>query len=80
MRNLKRDVFLKTASLEFDKNYIEYFDRHDQNELDKKLNDATIKANDEKMNEDGEELTEKEKDVVKIKAKLRFMTEGFFGP
>lgn len=32
------------------------------------------------MNEDGEELTEKEKDVVKIKAKLRFMTEGFFGP
>ena len=29
VKNLKKDVLLKTASLEFDKNYLEYWDRQD---------------------------------------------------
>ena len=78
-KNLEKDVLAKTASIEYDQNYINYWYKADDAEIEKKTNDAILSATNDK-NAEGDEITEAEKDTIRKEERFRLNTLGFYGP
>jgi hypothetical protein len=71
--NLTKDVLQKTANLDFDRNYKDYFAQQDEAELERKLQIAIdVATNDENA--------EEEKDDVRRQERWKQSVIGFYGP
>ena len=70
VENLKKDVLQKTANLDFDRNYKDYFQQQDEAELERKIQIAIDVATNDK-NAEGDEISEEEKDDVRRHERYR---------
>lgn len=77
--NLQKDVLQKTANLEFDRNYKDYWQTQDDAELERKIQIAIDVATNDK-NAEGDEISEEEKDDVRRQERWRQSVIGFYGP